>query len=329
MSMTPHHHIDPNPETGWVDFAESVRQGLSSRPRIIPPWFWYDESGSHLFDAICDTEEYYLTRVETEILTRSAPEIAALCGGGPLDLVDLGCGDGRKTTLIVRSMLEHGLPVRYVPVDISEAAVDTAAEAMASRFPGLEIAGLVAEYSAGIEWLARSTERSRLVTFLGSNIGNFPGPEAKAFLRRLVGGLRAHDRLLVGFDLRKPCAPLLAAYNDPNGVGARFTINLLARINKELGGQFDLSRFETRSTYDPVDGTIRMYIISLEPQRVPIAALDTTIEFDAYDPIQVGFSYKFRPAEVTALAADVGVEIDGVFHDEKRWFCDVLWRVPG
>ncbi len=320
----------PQAHAARADFEAAVRRGLTGRPRVIPPWFWYDAEGSRLFDAVCDTPEYYLTRVEAGILERSAPRLAATIGEGPIDVVDLGCGDGRKTAPVIAALRDGGAAVRYVPIDISGAAVDTAAAAMIARFPGLAIQGLIGEYFDGISWLSKNADRPRLVMFLGSNIGNFPMPEASAFATRLCKSLSPGDRVLIGFDLRKPGAPLIAAYNDSEGVGPRFSLNLLRRINRELGADFDLERFEARSTYDPVEGAIRMYLISLEEQSVYVRALDRRFDFEAFDPIQVGYSYKFRPREITQLAREARVDVEAMYFDDARWFCDAVWRIaPG
>jgi uncharacterized SAM-dependent methyltransferase len=215
---------------------------------------------------------------------------------------------------------------RYVPVDICEAAVRDLVGTVRARLPDAPVEGLVSEYARALEWLrTERAGRRRLVLFLGSSIGNLDGAQATAFLRGLWTGLRDGDHVLVGFDLKKDPELLWRAYNDREGVTARFDLNLLARINRELGADFDLARFRHYAPYDPVSGAVRTYLVSREPQTVRVAALERAFTFDAWEPLHTEVSHKYLPADVHALAAAAGFTVRADYTDRRAWFLDSLW----
>jgi dimethylhistidine N-methyltransferase len=318
---------DPSPEDDLRAFAEEVLVGLSEHPKRLPSRFFYDDEGSRLFKQICDLDEYYPTRLERGILEDSASRILDAVADAPLDLVDLGAGDGHKTAPLIEGLLGRDADVRYVPIDISEGAMADAVDIIGRRFPSLEISGLVSEYFEGLSWLSRQTDRKTLVLFLGSNIGNFDKPRARAFLRRLWNALNPDDYLLIGFDLKKDIERLLAAYNDREGVTARFNLNLLERVNRELGGDFDLSRWRHYGTYNVFTGAMESYLVSLEAQRVRIDAVAHEFVFAPWEPIFTEYSYKYLESDIDALAHSAHFTTDRKFHDPQGWFCDALWRV--
>jgi dimethylhistidine N-methyltransferase len=307
--------------------AEDVLVGLSETPKRLNSRFFYDAEGSALFQAITDLEEYYPTRVEHEILTRHAGDLLARFSGEPLNLIDLGAGDGRKTRVVLEKAVEMGLDIRYVPIDISADAMRGLVASMGARFPTLPISGLVSEYTDGVRWLGQQGDRRNLMLFLGSNIGNFHKAQARAFLRRLWMALNHDDRVLVGFDLKKDIERLLAAYNDRDGVTARFNLNLLTRINRELDADFDLDGFRHFSTYNVFSGAMESYLVSMREQTVRIGALHTTARFAPWEPIHTEYSYKYLPSDIEALAERGGFREEARFLDEQGWFCDALWRV--
>lgn len=309
------------------EFAVEVLVGLSETPKTLPSRFFYDEIGSRLFQKICDLEEYYLTRAEHEIFMDHRDEMLDPLKGEPINVVDLGAGDGRKTAILLEHLIDGGADVRYVPIDISESAMAGVVGVMRDRFPSLEIDGLVADYFDGIRWLASQNDRRNVVLFLGSNIGNFNRPRARAFLRRLWNALNPEDRLLIGFDLKKDIDVLLGAYNDRDGTTAAFNLNLLHRINTELGANFDLDAFRHFSTYNVYTGAMESYLISLKAQTVDIESLSHQFSFGAWEPVHTEFSYKFLPADIDALAASTRFKVEGRFTDAADRFCDVLWRV--
>lgn len=308
-------------------FAEEVLVGLSEHPKRLPSKFFYDDEGSRLFQQICELDEYYPTRIERTILRRYAGAILETVADTHLNLVDLGAGDGHKTAHLLEWLLGRGSDLRYVPIDISEGAMTHAVESLGKKFPRLEIRGIVADYFEGLSWIAQQTDRRNLVLFLGSNIGNFDKPRARAFLRRLWNALNRDDRLLIGFDLKKDIELLLRAYNDHAGVTAQFNLNLLERINRELGGNFDLNRWRHYGTYNVFTGAMESYLVSLEDQVVRIDALEHEFQFAPWEPIFTEYSYKYLESDIDALARSAHFAIDRKFHDSDRWFCDALWRV--
>lgn len=313
--------------TSAREFATDVLVGLCEKPKRLPSRWFYDDEGSRLFARICDVPEYYLTRTEHEILRTHAARIMGAFGDAPFNLVDLGAGDGRKTATLLEQAARAGLPCRYVPIDVSEAAMEGLVAATRGRFPGLEVEGIVSEYTVGIEWLADQGGRKNLVLFLGSNVGNFDRPGAARFLRRLWHALDPDDRVLIGFDLKKDPEQLLRAYNDAEGVTRQFNLNLLKRINRELGGQFDLTRFTHFGTWDPLAGAMSSYLLSLERQEVEIAALGRSFRFEPWEPILTEYSFKFLEADVRGLAGETGYAVEELLWDDRRRFCDALWRV--
>ena len=321
------HHRGDEPEQARRQFAEDVLVGLSERPRRLSSKWFYDDEGSRLFQRITDLPAYYPTGCERSIFEAHAGDLLDRFRGRPLNLVDLGAGDGRKTVLLLRHLVAGGADVRYVPIDISEGAMGGLVESMRARVPGLEVAGLVSDYFEGIRWLADQTDRANLVLFLGSNIGNFDRPRARAFLRRLWIALNAGDHVLIGFDLKKDIERLLLAYNDPEGVTAAFNLNLLARVNRELDGDFDLTRFRHFGTYNVFSGAMESYLVSLEAQTVRIGALRDSFRFAPWEPIHTEYSYKYLPEDIDSLAEHSGFDRVAQFFDEKRWFASALWRV--
>jgi dimethylhistidine N-methyltransferase len=310
------------------EFGLAVLEGLSETPKQLPSRYFYDDEGSAIFQEIMGLEEYYLTGCELEILNAQRANILAPLIDRPLNLVDLGSGDGLKTMVLLEHLVEAGADVRYVPIDISEKAMRSVIEAARERMPDLEIVGVVGEYADGMQWLCKEHgDRSNLVLFLGSNIGNFNRLRARTFLRRLWNSLRTDDHVLVGFDLKKDIDVLLAAYDDRLGVTGRFNLNLLERINAELDADFDTSKFRHFATYDVYQGAMTSYLVSLERQTVQIDALEHHIDFEAWEPVHTEYSYKFLESDISALAADTGFAIENQFFDERRYFTDSLWRV--
>jgi len=308
-------------------FALDVLTGLSETPKKLNSRWFYDDQGSRLFQKIMALDEYYLTDSEREILETHGAAIATNYIGRPVDLVDLGAGDGAKTMLLLERLREAGADVRYVPIDISEDAMRGLCERVEARFPGLPVNGVVGEYIPALRWLATQDERPRLLLFLGSNLGNFDKPRARAFLRRLWSGLKTGDRVFIGFDLKKDIELLLAAYNDQEGITRAFNLNLLHRINRELGGDFRVDQFRHYGTYNVFSGAMESYLVSLETQTVTIGALRHSFQFEAWEPIHTEYSYKYLPEDIRDLADTTGFDIQAVYSDRRGWFCDALWRV--
>jgi dimethylhistidine N-methyltransferase len=322
--------LDPCPgDAGQsrLAFARDVLHGLRRTPKAIPSRWFYDEAGSRLFQRIMDLPEYYLTACELEILTAQRERIARRIGPGRFTLVELGAGDGRKTTVLLRHFRERGMDFRYVPIDICEPALAQLVERCGPLLPGMEVEGLASEYFEGLAWLAARRRERSVVLFLGSNVGNFDAAETRGFLRSLWGALRDGDLALVGFDLRKDVALLMRAYDDAQGVTAAFNLNLLRRINRELGGAFRLECFEHRGAYDARSGAMESYLVSRARQRVAIEALGESFLFEAGEALHTERSQKYLPAGVRDLAAEAGFETVDELTDARGYFLDALWRV--
>lgn len=314
------------------ELAIDVLVGLSERPKRLPSRWFYDAEGSRLFERISELPEYYLTRAEQAILAAHSAEVVRELGDAPCNLIDLGAGDGRKTALLLEPLHRRGADVTFVPIDVSESAMQGLVATVRARFEGLKVAGLVSDYATGLDWLARQDGRRRnLVLFLGSNIGNFDERRARQFLRELWHALEPGDLVLLGFDLKKDVNTLLAAYNDRAGVTRAFNLNLLRRINRELGGEFDLDRFSHFATYNVFSGAMESYLLSLERQTVRIEALQRDFAFAPFEPVLTEYSFKYLDEDVVRLASETGYSIVRRFWGEERQFCDALWRVekPG
>lgn len=310
------------------DFAEDVRRGLTAEKKFLPPKYFYDELGSRLFEAICLLPEYYLTRAESEIFARRAGEIAeAAARGSAVTLFELGSGSATKTRRVIEALLRRQPRLTYVPVDISPAALEESARTLLQDFPALSVSAYAADYDAALPRLGESLDADAraLVLFLGSNIGNFDRVEARDFLRRVRRVLRAGDRLLVGADLKKDPAALEATYDDALGVTAAFNLNLLSRINRELGADFDPRAFRHVALYDEREGRVEMHLESARAQTVRIRALSLDVSFREGERVHTENSYKYDLAGLSALAAETGFECERTWLDAGEQFSSNLF----
>jgi dimethylhistidine N-methyltransferase len=304
MAMDSASHPQPaqgrGPDTSEDHFLQDVLDGLGNTAKSLPCKYFYDAQGSQLFDQICSLEEYYPTRTETALLTENAPSIASAIGP-KATIVEFGSGSSVKIRILLDA-LEN--PCAYVPVDISEDHMLAAADALGGDYPDLTILPVAADYTHPFDLPAELPPMGRTGFFPGSTIGNFPPNEACAFLSASRRSLGANCQLLIGVDLKKPTSILHAAYNDAAGVTAAFNLNLLRRINRELGGDFTLDRFAHDARYNAADGRIEMYLVSREAQRVTIDGRD--FDFAAGEKIHTENSYKYAIDEFHALAARAG-----------------------
>jgi L-histidine Nalpha-methyltransferase len=318
----------PGPE---ASLAEEVRAGLTATPKRLPCRFFYDEAGSQLFEEICALPEYYVTRAEREILSRYAGEIVAGVGS-EVTLVELGSGSAAKTRLVIEALLRRQETLRYMPVDISRTALEGSAWELLAAYPPLLVDAVVAEYQEGLRHLRglaglnAGAGNPKLVLWLGSNVGNLTRADAAVFLRRVRETMSPHDRLLIGVDVRKDRAVLEPAYDDAQGVTARFNKNLLARINRELGGHFDPDAFTHRAVYHEPEGRIAMYLVSRHDQVVPVDALHLRVPFAAGEAIHTEDSYKYSHEEIRSLAAAAGYAVERQWYDAGHLFEETLMR---
>lgn len=295
-----------------------VAEGLALRPRSLPPKWFYDERGGQLFDDITRLPEYYPTRAETEILTTRAAEIAALTGA--THLVELGSGTSTKTRLLL-----DALPVRRcTPFDVDESALRSSAPLIEAAYPGVEVHAVVGDFEHHLGTLPGSS--GRLVAFLGSTIGNLEPPERAKFLSDLAAALSPDEWLLLGTDLVKDQATLIAAYDDAQGVTAAFNRNVLHVLNRELTADFDVASFVHRAVWIPEEEWIEMRLVAQGAQQVRIEDLGLTLDFADGEEIRTEISAKFRPAGVVAELAVAGFEMTHWWTDTEARFAVSLSR---
>jgi L-histidine Nalpha-methyltransferase len=308
-------------------FTRDVLIGLSSTPKNLSSKYFYDAEGSRLFQQITELPEYYLTRCEFEIFESHKDAIADFMQSDSYNLVELGPGDARKTRVLIEHLLKRDVDFRYVPIDISAAALEDLVARMQTDFPHLTVHGLVSEYFNALNWLKSLNHRKNLVLFLGSNIGNFNRESSRVFLHSLWNSLSAGDYVLIGFDLKKDIELLLHAYNDSQGITRQFNLNLLHRINRELGGDFDVRRFRHYASYNVFSGAMESYLVSRESQTVKIQDIGQSFTFDAWEPIHTEYSYKYLESDIVRLGEGTGFTFLEQFYDSRKFFTDVLWRV--
>lgn len=302
--------------------AGDVLQGLSSEPKRLPPKLFYDAEGSRLFEQITETPEYYPTRTERGILEKHADEIIESVGSN-VTLVELGAGSASKTRVLISALLRRQLRLEFHPVDVSPTALKDALASLNGDFPCLRVRPIVADYSQGLTELTQISGR-KLVLFIGSTIGNFEPEEAMGFLERVRRSLVPGDALLIGFDMVKDTRVLRDAYNDSVGVTARFNKNLLARINRELGADFDLDEFQHVAFWNRRMSRIEMHLESRVDQVVHVPDLDRSFQFFFGERIHTENSYKFTPASIKRLLRRSGLKQEHRWTDPKQWFSVVL-----
>jgi L-histidine N-alpha-methyltransferase len=306
-------------------FAADVRKGLSSSPKSLPCIYFYDDKGSKLFERICRQPEYSCMRAEREILRRNARKIAALCPN-PVQIVELGSGSSTKTRILLDAFVEAQIQTTYIPIDVSTEMLMSSAAEMRHSFRQLVVRPIPARYEEGIERL-NPADGAILLIWLGSSIGNYDPSTAKSFMRGLRGPLSNGDRFLLGVDLIKNRAVLESAYNDRAGITAAFNLNLLTRINRELGGAFNLDLLSHTAIYNDRKRRIEMYLVSRCKQEVQIDALDLLVEFSEGERIHTENSYKYDRGEIALLAQSLSAKPPHQWFDRQKRFCLSLFEV--
>jgi dimethylhistidine N-methyltransferase len=296
------------------EFAGAVLEGLSATPKRLACRYLYDRRGSALFEEITGLDEYYPTRAEIEILQANAEQLAA-GAGRDATLVEFGSGSSRKTEILLDAMPELGA---YVPIDVSQSVLAEARARLARRYPGLDIRPIVADFSRPVALPPDLGAGPRIGFFPGSTIGNLEPAEAVALLAAFLRMLAPQGRLIVGVDLMKDEARLKLAYDDPAGVTAAFNLNLLARINRELGANFDLAAFGHRAFYNDGAGRIEMHLVSLRDQHVMLGG--RAFRFRVDETIHTENSYKYSVAEFQELARGAGFDAEHCWVDPQRLF---------
>lgn len=309
-------------------FARDVKEGLTAENKFLSSKYFYDATGDKLFQKIMQLPEYYLTRAEYEILERYHADILKpfVQRNGKFNLVEMGSGDGLKTRILLKHLYERQIPFRYYPVDISGSSLTELRHSLESLFPNMSIHPIEGHYLKALEEHRWDPRFPTFMVFLGSNLGNFLEKEAKELLSSLARALKQDELLLAGFDLKKDPEIILNAYNDSQKVTRDFNLNVLARINRELGGEFDFSKFKHWPLYNPMTGECKSFLISTEKQRVNIAALEETFTFEKAEAIFTEVSKKYSLPELERLALSGGFEIIQNFLDRKEYFTTSLWR---
>jgi dimethylhistidine N-methyltransferase len=312
----------PAQDVQWFDFhppAEDFRSealaGLTQSPKFLSPKFLYDKTGSQLFEAICGLEEYYLTRTEMDILKTYAVEMGAIAQDGVL--IEFGSGSSQK----VRILLDAAPSIQtYIALDISKRHLYESCAELAAQYPNLQAIAICADYTQPLTLpdLPELVGKPRIGFFPGSSIGNLEPAEAIAFLKNVAQVLHPQGSLLIGVDLKKSREILEPAYKDAQGISGQFALNVLNRMNRELGANFDLMRFSYDAVYNVEAGRVEMYIVSLQAQTVTIGT--QAIPFAAGERLRTEYSYKYTVAEFQAIAQSAGFSPQQVWTDDQQWF---------
>lgn len=309
-------------------FAQDVRKGLTDKPKHISSKYFYDKRGSELFRKIMRMPSYYPTDLEFEIFQTHKEEVLRHFAGDTeaFQMIEFGAGDGLKTKILLSHFLKEKVQFSYSPIDISESAIGQLKKDLTSEYPSLLFEPFVGDYFEALRAFSRQNNKRKAVLFLGSNIGNFKEEEAIRFLSALGENLQMGDKVLIGFDLKKDPNIILAAYNDPEGITRKFNLNLLQRMNEELGANFDLAKFMHAPSYDPMTGETKSFIVSKENQKVYFEKIDLEVEFYAWEAIWTELSQKYDYGMIEHLAIQSGFEVEAHLTDEKGWYVDSIWR---
>ena len=324
MFETIEKHITNNKQ-----FLDDVVTGLSADPKFISSKYFYDEKGDKIFQQIMEMDEYYLTNAEHEIFSTFKAEIGSIFSpeSRPFNLIEFGAGDGYKTKILLKEFLDSQLPFDYVPIDISQNALDGLEESLKKELPDLSFKGLQGDYFEVLNGLRQGDGKRNVILFLGSNIGNFTKDESQEFLSGICQKLNPGDLLLIGIDLKKEPKKILKAYDDPHGITKEFNLNLLRRINKELDGNFDENTFWHYPTYDPVTGECKSALMSTEDQEVTISGHQ--FHFEKWEPIHTEISRKYSLKQIHKMAKSAGFEVEKDLFDSNQYFVDSIWKIPG
>ncbi len=305
-------------------FAEDVKNGLLAANKFLLPKYFYDARGSELFERICGMEEYYLTRTELGIIKKSAGYISN-SNLNKNTLVELGSGSSAKSKHILDSFLKLRDEVKYVPIDVSDIIVECS-QILIEKYANLHITGLVSFYEEGVDFITQIDESPKVILFLGSSIGNFTFDAEEIFLKRLRNDMREDDILIIGFDMIKDERVLLNAYNDRGGITSEFNLNILRRINEELGGNFNLKMFKHEAIFNKDDSRIEMHLVSKETQEVCITAIGETILFEKGETIHTENSHKFSDKKIEDISNRANLFVSERFKDEKNYFSLCIFK---
>ena len=313
--------------TTYTAFEKDVISGLTKYPKRLSSKFIYDEKGDKLFQDIMAMPEYYLTECEYSILQNQSPAIAEKFNlNEGFDLIELGAGDGKKTKLLLKHLSEIEANFRYLPVDISQNVLNELGNDLEQELPKVDFELLQGSYFEVLNQLSSYNQRQKIILVLGSNIGNLMHSDAIDFLKKIQENMSPEDLLFMGFDQKKNPQVVIDAYDDPNGITEAFNKNLLARINTELDGNFDLDEFLHWETYDPETGTAKSFLVSKKAQNVRIAKLNLDIDFKTWETIHTEISQKYDDDTVEWLASKANLSIDRVFESETKYYKNYTFK---
>lgn len=307
-------------------FLKDVDSGLNSNPKYLSSRYFYDEKGDKLFVEIMNMPEYYLTKAEHEILREQSSQIIdslEVSRDTPFELIELGAGDGTKTKELLNALLKKNYQFDYLPIDISQHALDGLANSLKEELPKLSVNTKQGDYFEVLESISQS-EKPKVVLFLGSNLGNMTDPEAQEFLYKLSVNLKKGDKLFLGLDLIKSKEIVLPAYNDPQKITSAFNLNLLDRINRELNAEFDTDSFQHQPEYLEEEGIARSFLVSTKTQVVNIGAINKTIEFKAGERIHTEISRKYNDEILERILLETHFSIQDKLTDSKAYFADYI-----
>lgn len=309
-------------------FKNDVREGLTHHPKYLYSKYIYDTKGDKLFQDIMAMPEYYLTRCEFEVLSTYTKEIASLFFGKTdgFDLIELGAGDGKKTKILLEYLAQTNQNFTYKPIDISQNAINLLTEDLKQVLPTVDVDPEKGEYFEVLERLQKYKMRKKVIMVLGSNIGNLLHPRAIDFLTKLKNTMNPDDLLFMGFDQKKQPDIILDAYNDATGITAAFNKNLLHRLNREMGANFEVDNFKHWETYDPESGTAKSFLVAQKAMDVFIEALDLSISFEAWETIHTEISQKYDDRTVAWLANESGLQIETSFEDSKGYYKNYAFK---
>ena len=303
-------------------FAEEISSSLNKNSKYINPKFFYDKKGSELFDQICELPEYYPTRTEIEILKKLKNELSSFLDGS-FRLVELGSGSALKTRLILDILSENQKNIEYFPIDISEILTESS-ELLQKDYQDIQITGIIDTYEEGLEFIEKFDNKKNLIIFLGSSFGNFVPEEGKDFLKKINSTMKKQDLFLIGLDLVKDTKILEDAYDDSQGITAKFNLNVLSRINDELDADFILKNFEHVATYNEQDQRIEMYLKSLANQSVIISKANLSLKLKQGELIHTEHSHKYQIPQIKEIMNTTGFQIQHMWFDSKKHYSLIL-----
>lgn len=301
------------------NFSEDVKIGLASESKYLPFVYFYDHIGSQLFEKICELPEYYPTRTETNILETNVDDIVSRFPKETA-LIELGSGSSTKTRILIETFLKHQSLAYYSPIDVSRQMLEESSYSLLKAYPNLEINAIAARYNEGIHQLNIHAAQRKLIIWLGSSIGNLGRSEVTTLLRHIQKIMLPNDRFLVGIDLQKDKTIIENAYNDSQGITAEFNLNLLTHVNRELGGNFNIEKFDHKAIYNEKVGRIEMYLISNIDQKVFIRDIDLEVCLKANETIHTENSFKYSLDDIDMLAEKTGLYVEQQWFDPERFF---------